>query len=86
MTRLLDVARHALILVGTWYALRWLWQVSWILALVAAIPVYIVMLNLCGFLTLPLYALTPETRAKRQALKELERKLTVGQGQDKNEG
>jgi hypothetical protein len=75
-TFLLDLVRYALILFGTWYVLRLLWSFSWIVALVAAIPVFVVMLNVCGFVTLPFYALTPEVRAKRAALRDFERTLT----------
>lgn len=76
VTFLLDLVRYALILFGTWYALLLLSSFSWIVALVAAIPVFVVMLNVCGFLTLPLYALTPEVKAKRAALRDFERTLT----------
>lgn len=65
----LDILRHLLILVGTGYAIFLIWKWNWIVALIAAIPVYIVMLNLFGFLTLPLYAFTPENRLKAKAFK-----------------
>ena len=68
---LLDVIRNLLILAATVYATFLIWQWHWIAALVACIPVYIVMLNLFGFLTLPLYLLTPEVRRA----KEMERAL-----------
>lgn len=74
-TFLLDLVRYALIMFGTWYVLRLLWPFSRIVALVAAIPVFVIILNVCGFLTLPLYALTPEIRAKRAALRDFERTL-----------
>ena len=68
---LLDVLRHALIL-GAWgYATFLLWQWHWIAAVLACVPVYVVMMNLVGFATLPLYLLTPEVRRAR----EMERAL-----------
>ena len=36
-----------------------------------AYPVYLVILNLFGFLTLPLYALTPENRLRSKAFNAL---------------
>ena len=71
----LDAVRHVLIL-GAWgYATFLLWQWHWIAALVACVPVYIVMLNLVGFATLPLYLLTPEVRQARQMHRALLQKL-----------
>jgi len=63
---LLDVVRNVLILAATSYATFLIWQWHWIAALVACVPVYVVMLNLFGFLTLPLYLLTPEVRQARE--------------------
>lgn len=58
-----DFIRHLLILVSTVVALYILWiRVHWVLAILVAIPVYIVMRIILGFLTLPLYFLTPETK------------------------
>jgi len=64
-----DVVRYFLILSGTCYLVFLIWKYSWIFALIAAIPTYIIMLNLFGFLTLPLYLLTPENRMKAKAFK-----------------
>jgi hypothetical protein len=67
----LDAVRHILIL-GAWgYATLLLWQWHWIAALLACVPVYVVMLNLFGFLTLPLYMLTPEVRQAREMQRAL---------------
>ena len=71
-TIFLDILRNLLILVATGYAVFLIWKWNWIVALIAAIPVYIVMLNLFGFLTLPLYAFTPENRLKAKAFKAFE--------------
>ncbi len=46
-----------------------IWKWNWIVALLSAIPIYIVMLNLIGFATLPLYMLTPANRLKAKAFK-----------------
>src|SRR4051794_24382623 len=58
----LDVVRWALILASVFYILAWIGQWHWIAAAIGALPVYFVMLNVWGFATLPLYALTPEVR------------------------
>lgn len=73
MTIFFDIVRHILILAGTSYVLFLIWNHSWIFALFAAIPVYVIMLNLFGFLTLPLYLLTPENRAKSKMLKTVQK-------------
>jgi hypothetical protein len=73
ITIFLDILRNLLILVATGCVVFLIWKWSWIVALVAAIPVYIVMLNLIGFLTLPLYVFTPENRLKAKALKAFEK-------------
>jgi hypothetical protein len=67
----LDVARHLLILAATAYATVTVWQWNWIAGIVFCIPLYVVMLNVFGFLTLPLYLLTSEVRRAR----EMERAL-----------
>lgn len=71
-TIFLDILRNLLILIVTGYVVFLIWKWNWIVALIAAIPVYIVVLNFFGFLTLPLYALTPENRLKVKAFKALE--------------
>ena len=68
----LDILRYLLILAGTGSAVFLIWRWNWIIALITCIPVYIVMLNLFGFLTLPLYAFTPENRLKAKAFKAFE--------------
>jgi hypothetical protein len=64
--------RNVLILAATGYAVYLIWRWNWIIALIVAIPFYIIMLNVFGFLTLPLYALTPENRLKAKAFKAFE--------------
>lgn len=61
-TIILDFARNILAILGTIYIVFLIWNYSWIIALIAAIPVYILNLNLVGFMTLPLYKLTPEAK------------------------
>ena len=78
MTRLLNVLRHGLILGVTAYATWRLWDWHWIAAILACIPIYIVALNVVGFLTLPLYAFTPENRRARQMGRELEDRIKSG--------
>lgn len=72
ITIFFDIVRHLLILSGTCYVIFLIWKWNWIVALIAAIPVYIVMLNLFGFLTLPIYTFTPEHRLRIKAFKSLE--------------
>jgi hypothetical protein len=70
-TGLLDFVRKALTLWSTVYVVAWVGHWHWIGAVVAALPVFFVMLNLWGFLTLPLYIFSPEVRQARQAEKDL---------------
>jgi len=69
VTICLDVFRHLLVIVGTCYAVFLIWKLNWIIAMISAIPVYIIMLNLFGFISLPLYAFTPENRLKAKAFR-----------------
>ena len=67
-----DFIRHLLIIIGTFTVLYFLWtRVHWLLAIILILPVYIVVLNFFGFLTLPLYFFTPERRAYSNAEKAL---------------
>ena len=67
-----DFTRHLLIMTGTVIVTYFLWtRVHWLLAAILFIPVYVVMLNLFGFLTLPLYFLTPECKVFSSAEKAL---------------
>jgi hypothetical protein len=44
-----------------------IWEWNWIVGLIAAIPIYVIIMNIIGFITLPIYALTPENRnAKKE--------------------
>lgn len=72
-TRLLDLVRYALILLGTAYLTYWLWQWHWIAGLVGCIPIFVIFVNVVGFLTLPLYALTPEASEIRREEEELKK-------------
>jgi hypothetical protein len=67
-----DIVRYILILSGTGYILSLIWEHSSVFGLLAVIPVYLIMLNLFGFLTLPLYSFTPENRAKSKMLKAMQ--------------
>ena len=48
-------------------------KVHWLLAAILVFPVYVVMLNLFGFLTLPLYFLTPERKVASNAWNAIEK-------------
>ncbi len=67
VTILFDIIRYLLILGGTIYVIFLIWRWNWIVALIAILPVYLIMLNIFGFLTLPLYAFTPENKLKAKA-------------------
>lgn len=70
-TLALDILRHLLVLAATCYAVFLIWQWNWVVALIAAIPVYFLTLNLAGFLTLPFYYFTPENKLKAKAYRAL---------------
>ncbi len=73
ITWFLDIVRHLLIITGTVTVLCLsLTRVHWLLAIILAIPVYVVMFHLVDFLLLPLYFLTPEHRVVSMALKAIE--------------
>jgi hypothetical protein len=71
-TILLDLARHLLVLALTGYLLVHIWHWQWMVAIIAALPVYLICLNLVGFATLPFYALTPENRLGFRAMRAME--------------
>ena len=72
-TVLWDTIRYLLIFSGTGVVLYYIGKYNLILAVIAAIPVFVIMLNLIGFLTLPLYFFTPESRTASKMLKSLEK-------------
>ncbi len=71
-TVFLDILRPVLIMIGTAYAVLLIWKWSWIAALISAIPVHVVSVNLFSFLILPLYAFTPENRLRAKMFKAAE--------------
>lgn len=81
LRQFLDVIRHLIIVVATVVALYFMWKIHWLLATVAALPVYILLLNLVGFLTLPLYglaayawySLTPDGRIASEMLERIKK-------------
>ncbi len=64
---LLDFLHHLLSFAGTALIVTRLWSMDWRIAAAAAVPVFIVLLIVTGFLLLRLYALTPEGHADWQA-------------------
>lgn len=68
-----DIIRYIFIFSGTGFVLYFICKYNWVLAVIAAIPVFIIMLNLFGFLTLPLYLLTPESRAGSKTFRSLDK-------------
>jgi hypothetical protein len=71
-TILLDITRHLLTLAVTAGGVFLLWRWNWVAGLLAAFPIYVVVLNTVGFLTLPLYSLTPECRLGGKMMKAFE--------------
>ena len=70
----LDFVRYLIVLTGVAWSVCFLWSIYWILGIIAACPIFIILLNLIGFLALPLYRyLTPEGRTAKKALDELKR-------------
>ena len=77
---LLDFFRWGWILGATGATVKWLSGFHWVLGVILALPVFIIMMNLIGFLTLPLYVYvsTPEAIAARKMLEELENENEKG--------
>ncbi len=64
VTIALDVVRNVATALATIWTTYTIARYSWLWAAIAFLPVGVLMLNVCGFLTLPLYRLTPENRLK----------------------
>ncbi|MGB2863485.1 MAG: hypothetical protein WBC05_09195 [Sedimentisphaerales bacterium] len=62
----LDFFRHLLVFGGTAFAVQFLWKTDWRLGAIAVIPIFVLLLNLFGFITIHLYNYTPEVRAGRK--------------------
>ena len=60
----LDLMRWLCILAATGYLILLLWRWNWIVAIVAFIPLLVIVMNVVGFATLPFYLITPENRHK----------------------
>jgi hypothetical protein len=69
-----DFIRWFWILGATGYAVKWLWSIHWALGLFLALPVFIISINVIGFLTLPLYLFTTEAQSARKILKDFKEK------------
>ena len=86
MKTLADLLRWGLIL-GIWSLVTYLlWGISWIWAVIWIVPGFILILNLVGFATLPIYAViaanSPVGKQWRQFHKELDDKLEDGSNDD----
>lgn len=69
---LFDFLRYTLTLGGTAFIASYLWKINWIIGAISILPVFILLLNIIGFLTIPIYLITPESSAARKAFKELD--------------
>lgn len=68
-TRLLDFIRNIFIVLLTIYFVYLLWHWNWIVAIISAIPIYIITINLVGFITIPIYSFSPENRLLKKGFK-----------------
>jgi hypothetical protein len=71
-TILFDTMRGVLTSLGTGISVYYIGKYNLVLAVFAAIPIFIIMIYLFGFLTLPLYFFTPESRTANKMLRSLE--------------
>jgi len=70
---LLDFLRFILTFAGTALIAWYLWKVNWIIGAISILPVFILLLNIIGFLTLPVYCyVPPEASTARKARKSLD--------------
>lgn len=76
--KILDIIRNLLIIITTIYLLTFIWRWNWIIAIICAIPVYVIIMNIIGFVTLPLYYLTPEHKESKQVL-DVESKINLSE-------
>ena len=72
MTFLLNVVGRISAFAATYLAVFWLWKWRPAVALLAGIPIYMLVLGLLKSLTAPLYRLTPEDRVIREAFQALQ--------------
>lgn len=79
----LDIIRNLLIIAITIYLLIIIWKWNWIVAIICSIPIYVIIMNIIGFISLPLYYLTPEHRKSKQVL-GVESEITSSEEINKN--
>jgi len=70
---LLDFLRHILTFAGTGATAWYLWKIDWRIGAIAVFPVFVLIVNIIGFLTLRVYDITPEASAARKARESLEK-------------
>jgi hypothetical protein len=69
---LLDFLRFILTFGGTAVIAWYLWKIDWRIAVISILPVFLLLLNIIGFLTLPVYYyVPPEARIARKARESL---------------
>lgn len=71
-----DIIRWILIVGATVFTVKWLWTIHWALGLFLALPVFVIFMNIFGFLTMPLYGFTTEARTALKGLKDLEEEVS----------
>lgn len=69
---------------ATILAVKCLWAVHWALGLLLALPVFLIFMNVFGFLTLPLYGYTTEARRALRRLKDIQTKVSNQQAEAEN--
>ena len=68
----LDFLRYILADAGTAATIWYLWKIDWRIGAIAILPVFILILNIVGFLTPSVYDITLEARASRKAMESFE--------------
>ena len=69
---LLDFLRFIMTFGGTAVIAWYLWKIDWRIGAISILPVFILLLNIIGFLTLRIYDITPEASAARNAGERLD--------------
>ncbi len=69
---LLDFMRHLFSFGGTAIIAWYLWRIDWRIGAIVILPVFFLLLNTIGFLTLRMYDVTPEARIAKDALKSID--------------
>tara|TARA_B110000114_G_C15036649_1_gene375233 strand:+ start:383 stop:1162 length:780 start_codon:yes stop_codon:yes gene_type:complete len=67
-TKKLDLIRNLIIIIVTIYISTLIWDWNWIVTIICFIPVYVILMNVVGFITLPLYAMAIKDKEVEQVV------------------